>query len=113
MKSEEKINGLERLMKLFVREGMRARREMNEKINMLIDSQIRTDELLVKFDERCKRYDVLFAKYDERFAKHDERFAKNDKRIKELGERTDKTLEILMGLLKERQNGRSDNPSQI
>ena len=90
---------MERIVMMFVRGGVRARREMNEKINMLIDSQIKTDDRFVKFDERCARDDALFAMYDERFTK-------NDQRLKELGERTDKTLEILMGLLKERQNGR-------
>jgi|SRR6185436_9333817 len=122
MTPEQRLDRLERIVMMFARAGARARREMNEKINMLIDAQIKnedrfakSDERFAKFDERCARYDVLFAKHEERFAKHEERFAKHeerftqfDERFKELGERTDQTLRILMGLVQERQNGRSD-----
>src|SRR6185503_3274585 len=129
MTPEQRLDRLERIVMMFAPAGARARREMNEKINMLIDAQIKNedrfaksderfakfDERFAKFDERCARYDVLFAKHEERFAKHEERFAKHeerfaqfDERFKELGERTDQTLRILMGLVQERQNGRSD-----
>jgi predicted nuclease with TOPRIM domain len=139
--SEQRLDRLERIAKLFVRAGLRARRnmrEMDQKINMLVDAQIKaedrlkkfdewsakSDERFAKFEERCARYDDLFAKhderfakfderfakFDERFAKFDERFAKFDERFKELGERTDQTLAILMGLIKERQNGHSEDP---
>lgn len=100
-------------------------REMSEKINIMIDAQIRNDEKSARFaemfaknDERFAKNDERFAKFDERcarydvlFAKHDERFAKFDARFKELGQRTDKTLEILMRLVRERQNGGSENPA--
>jgi len=64
-----------------------------------------------KFDERCARYDVLFAKYDERFAKNDTRFAEHDRELKALGERTDKTLAILISIVKDKQNGHAEKPA--
>ena len=96
---EQRLDRLERIAKLFVRAGLRARRnmrELDEKINMLVDAQIKAEDRLKKFDERS--------------AKSDERFAKFDERFKELGERTDQTLAILMRLIKQGQTGRSEDP---
>jgi len=96
---EQRLDRLERIAKLFVRAGLRARRnmrELDEKINMLVDAQIKAEDRLKKFDERS--------------AKSDERFAKFDERFKEFGERTDQTLAILMRLIKQGQTGRSEDP---
>ena len=84
---------------MFLTAGLRARRNMDEKINILIDAQIQNEGRAAKFEERSAKYDVLFAKHDERFAKSDERFKKFEAR-------TDQTLEILMELVRAR-NGRS------
>ena len=111
MSTDQRLDRLERIVMMFARAGARARREMNEKINMLIDAQIKNedrfakfDERFSKFDERCAKYDALFAMHNERFAKSDERSARTDERLKELGQRTDKTLQILMDLVRNRQN---------
>jgi predicted nuclease with TOPRIM domain len=116
MSTEQRLDRLERIVLMFARSGARSRREMNEKINILIDAQIKNedrvaklDERFAKFDERCAKYDALFAMHNERFAKFDERFAKFDERFKELGERTDETLRILMALVKDKHNGSSEN----
>jgi len=80
---------------LFVRAGMRARRnlrEMDEKINILIDAQIQNEERFAKSDER-------FAKFEERMVKSDERFAKSEAQ-------TDQTLRVLMEIVRELRNGR-------
>jgi hypothetical protein len=90
---EQRLDRLERIAKLFVRAGLRARRdmrEMNEKINILIDAQMRNDERFAKFEKRCAEYDHRFAEFDVRF--------------KEQGARTDETLRILMELVKSRPN---------
>src|SRR6185503_10911294 len=108
MTPEQRLDRLERIVMMFARAGARARREMNEKINMLIDAQIKNEDRFAKSDERFAKFDERFARYDVLFAKHEERFAQFDERFKELGERTDQTLRILMGLVQERQNGRSD-----
>jgi len=102
MTAEQSLDRLERIAKLFVAAGSRARRnmrEMDEKINILIDAQTQNEGRFAKLDERSAKYDVLFAKHDERFAKSDERFKKFEAR-------TDQTLKILVELVRER-NGRS------
>jgi hypothetical protein len=123
MTPEQRLDRLERIVMMFARAGARARREMNEKINMLIDAQIKSEDRMAKVDERFAKFDERFAKFDERFAKfdqrcarydmlfakHDERFAKYDQRFKQLGERTDETLKILMTLVKNRPNGNPEN----
>jgi sulfite reductase alpha subunit-like flavoprotein len=65
MTDEQRLDRMERIVKLLIKAGLRARqqtreqaREQNEKINILIDSQIKTDERLA----------ALSAKTDERFA---------------------------------------------
>ena len=61
MTDEQRLDRLERIVKLMIKAGLRARqqsREQNEKINILIDSQIKTDERLA----------ASAAKTDERFA---------------------------------------------
>ena len=52
MTPEQRLNRVERIMKLFVREGRRWRlrsREQNEKINILIQSQMETTEQINRF----------------------------------------------------------------
>jgi hypothetical protein len=47
MTPEDRLDRLERIVRLFVREGRRARleiRHQNDKINILIDAQIRNEE---------------------------------------------------------------------
>ena len=87
---------------MFVRAGMRARRnlrEMDEKINILIDAQIQNEERFAKSDERFAKSDERFAKFEERMVKSDERFAKSEAQ-------TDQTLRVLMEIVRELRNGR-------
>ena len=65
MTDEQRLDRLERIVKLMIKAGLRARqqareqaREHGEKINILIDTQMKTDERLA----------ALSAKTDERFA---------------------------------------------
>ena len=60
MTEEQRLDRLERIVKLMIKAGLRARqqsREQDEKIDILIDSQIKTDERLA----------ALSARTDERF----------------------------------------------
>ena len=87
--SEQRLDRLERIAKLFVAAGLRARRnmrDMDDKMNILIDAQIRNEE---------------------RFAKSDERFAKSDERFARFEARTDQTLVALMEIVKKLNNGDS------
>jgi hypothetical protein len=89
--SEQRLDRLELIAKLFVAAGLRARRnmrEMDEKMNILIDAQIRNEE--------------RFAKSDERFAKSDQRFARSDERFARFEVRMDQTLRALMEIAKKR-----------
>ena len=55
MTSEQRLDRLERIAKLFASAGLRARRDIHqidEKLNILISNQIRSDE---KFDEKFER----------------------------------------------------------
>lgn len=68
MTEEQRLDRLERIVKLMIKAGLRARheardrgREQDEKINILIDLQMRNDE--------------RFAKYEERFEKNEEALA--------------------------------------
>ena len=58
MTDEQRLDRLERIVRLMIKAGLRARREsreQNEKINILVDSQMRTDARLVALAERTDR----------------------------------------------------------
>lgn len=77
MTPEQRLDRLERIAKLFVRAGQRARtniREQHEKINILIDTQNRNED---RFNER-------FARNEERFARNEERFERTEQAIDRL-----------------------------
>ena len=55
MTSEQRFDRLERIVKLMIRAGFRARNqipEQGEKINMIIDLQVRYEERFVANEER-------------------------------------------------------------
>ncbi len=122
MTPEQRLDRLERIAKLFVRAGLRARRnmcELDEKMNILIDAQIQNKERFAKFDKRFVKSDERFAKFEERFAKFDERFVKSDERFAKFEElltksderfikfeaQTDQTVKALIELVRQRRNG--------
>ena len=84
-KPEERLDRLERIAKLLVRAGLRARREMrqqDDKITIMIDAQI----------------------------KNEDRFAKLAQAQAELAEaqlHTDRRLDALIDIVKENRNGKS------
>ncbi len=78
MTAEERLDRLERIARLMVRAGLRARREMrqqDDKITIMIDAQIRNEE----------------------------RFAK----LAESQTHTDRRLDALINIIKEGRNGKS------
>jgi len=85
MTDEQRLDRLERIVRLMIKAGLRARRqsrEQDEKINILINLQIKNEELFAKNEER-------FAKNEERFAKNEERFAKNEEALAALAANTE------------------------
>ena len=84
-KSEERLDRLERIARLMVRAGLRARREMrqqDDKITIMIDAQIKNEE---------------------RFAK----LAQAQTELAESQTHTDRRLDALIEILKESRNGKS------
>lgn len=82
MAKEERLDRLERIAKLMVRAGLRARREMrqqDDKITILIDAQI----------------------------KNEERFAKLVQAQTESQAHADRRLDALIEIIKEGRNGKS------
>jgi len=83
--AEERIDRLERIAKLLVRAGLRARREMrqqDDKITIMIDAQIKNEE---------------------RFAK----LAEAQTELAESQAHTDRRLDALIDIVKEGRNGKS------
>ena len=84
-KTEERIDRLERIAKLLVRAGLRARREMrqqDDKITIMIDAQIKNEE---------------------RFA----RLAQAQTELAESQAHTDRRLNALIDIVREGRNGKS------
>lgn len=110
MSPEERLNRLERIAKLFVRAGLRARenirvqhenltaqqeslREQHAKINILIDAQIKNEAL-----------------FNERFVRNEERFTRTEHAIDRLiaaQERTDAKLQALIDAIRGKDLGES------
>src|SRR5712691_9076062 len=103
MTGEERLDRLERIAMLMARAGLRVRREQNEKINIIIDAQIKNED--------------RFAQNEERFAKLAESQRLTDERFKELAESqkelttsqklTDERLSALIDIVRRDRNGNS------
>ena len=107
MTSEQRLDRLERVAKLFVRAGLREwrnRRDLDEKINIIVNAQIANEDRFARNEER-------FAKNEERFARNEERFAKLAQSQTELAKAqtaTEKRLDTLIEIVRQ---GRDGNPS--
>ena len=92
MTSEQRLDRIERIAKLFVRAGLREgrnRQDLNEKIDIIINCQTQNEE---------------------RFAKNEERFAKLNETVNQLAEAqsgTDRRLNSLIELIARDRNGKS------
>src|SRR6266850_3150167 len=103
MTPEGRLDRIERIAKLFVNAGRRARRnlrEQDEKINILINLHIQNEEMFAKNEARFARHDenikILlefqrqneerFRQNEERFRRNEERFARTDERFVALAE---------------------------
>ena len=87
MTPEQRFDRLERIVKLMIKAGLRARvqsRDQNEKITIIIDAQMRNEE---------------------RFARNEERFA----RLAESQAHTDRRLDALIDIVRNGRNGKTLN----
>jgi hypothetical protein len=101
MTHEQRLDRLERIAKLFVKAGLRARtnmRRLDEKISILIDAQIKGEDRSAELDEKMKILIEAQLRNEEGFVRSDERFAKFEAQ-------TNETLKALMEMAKNRRNG--------
>jgi coenzyme F420-reducing hydrogenase beta subunit len=85
MTPEQRFDRLERIVRLMVKAGLRSRRherDQDDKINKIIDLQMKNEE---------------------RFGKNEERFA----RLAEAQAHTDRRLDALIDIVRNDRNGRS------
>ena len=92
MTTEQRLERIERIAKLFVRAGLRERRNrqyLDEKINVIVNYQIQNEE---------------------RFAENEDRFGKLTETVNQLAEAqagTDRRLNSLIELIERDRNGKS------
>ncbi len=94
MTPEQRFDRLERIVKLMIKAGLRARRqvrEQGEKIDMIINMQIQTES---------------------RFAKNEERFAKNEESLGRLIESQAETARLLRALINRPNEGQPGRSSE-
>ena len=107
MTPDARLDRLERMAMLLAKAGFRTRsqlrardREHDEKLDHLVDLQIKNEE--------------TFARNEERFARNEERFAqlaeKTDQKFRELAESQARTDRNLAELIKIVRSGRNGNP---
>ena len=90
--TEERLDRLERIAKLLVRAGLRARRELrqqDDKITIMIDAQIKNEDRFADLAESQKNTDRRFAE------------------LVESQKHTDRRLDALIDIVKEGRNGKS------
>ena len=79
---------------MFFRAGIRerrSRRELDQKINIVINSQIANEERFASNEERFARNEERFARNEERYARNEERFARYEERFAGIEDRFDRT----------------------
>ena len=111
MTSEQRLDRLERIAMLMARAGLRVTREQNEKINIIIDAQIKNEDRFGQNEER-------FRKNEERFERLAEAQAETQKVVKQLAashkelaasqKHTDERLGILIDIVRTDRNANSN-----
>jgi hypothetical protein len=124
MTHEQRLDRLERIARLMVRAGLRARREMrqqDDKITIMIDAQIKNEDRFAKLAQANEdRFAELAAsqnQHDDKITimidaqiKNEVRFAdlaKSQKQLAESQRNTDRRLDALIDIVREGRNGKS------
>jgi hypothetical protein len=110
MTPEQSLDRLERIARLMVRAGLRARhnaREQDARINIMIDAQIKNDE---RFAQQRAHHDETIGVMQDKIGfvldaqiGNEERFAK----LAESQSQTDRRLDALIDIIREGRNGKS------
>jgi len=120
MTHEQRLDRLERIARLMVRAGLRARREMrqqDDKITIMIDAQIKNEDryadLRASHNQHDEKIAMLIAaqlRTDERFAELAESqkdLAESQKQLAESLRHTDRRMETLIDIVQKGRNGKS------
>ena len=74
MTPEQRLDPAERILLLAIKAGARERKETREKINALIDAQIRTEATLERFEARTEESLARFEAHTDDFQAHTQEF---------------------------------------
>src|SRR6266849_3868582 len=110
MTSEERLDRLERIAMLMTRAGLRVRREQNEKINIIIDAQIKNEDRFAQNEERFAKLAEAQQLTDQRFkelAESQKELAESQKELAESQKLTDQSLNALIDIVRRNRNGNS------
>ena len=121
MTSEQRLDRLERIAMLMARAGLRVRREQNEKINIIIDSQIKNEDRFARHEERFATLAAAQQQTDNQIKElarelsasqkiTNERFkelAESQKELAESQRHTDERLKALIDIVRRDRNGNS------
>ena len=92
------------------RAGLRVRREQNEKINIIIDAQIKNEDRFAQNEERFAKLAESQRLTDERFkelAESQKELAESQKELAESQKLTDQELNTLIDIVRHDRNGNS------
>jgi tRNA uridine 5-carbamoylmethylation protein Kti12 len=107
MTSEQRLDRLERIAKLFVRAGLRERsnrRELDEKINIIVNAQIDNEERFAKLSSEITRsHNELALSLSQ---SHNE-LAQSLNELAKAQTRTENRLDSLIDIVKQDRNGNS------
>lgn len=118
MSPEQRLNRLERIAKLFVRAGLRERRNRNaldEKINIIINYQIANEEQFAKTDkqfEALANAQRLTAAELKELAASQKELAASQKELAASQKQTDEKLGCLIDIVRRDRNGNANTPNR-
>ncbi len=110
MTSGERLDRLERIAMLMTRAGLRVRREQNEKINIIIDAQVKNEDRFAQNEERFAKLAEAQQFTDQRFkelAESQKELAASQKELAESQKLTDQSLNALIDIVRRNRNGNS------
>jgi len=103
---EERLDRLERIARLMVRAGLRARREMrqqDDKITIMIDAQIKNEDRFAELAESKNQHDAKIKIMIDAQIKNEDRFAE----LAESQKNTNRRLDDLIDIVQKGRNGKS------
>ena len=113
MTHEQRLDRLERIARLMVRAGLRARREMrqqDDKLTIMIDAQIKNEDRFADLAASINQHDDKLTIMIDAQIKNEDRFAElaeSQKQLAESQKNTDRRLDSLIDIVQNGRNGKS------